>query len=60
MTRRVAWAVREGFVRVGSLSAGTEMSLVEFLGSTVLIFEVLALCLKYLYPLADRSIERHG
>jgi hypothetical protein len=60
MTRRVAWAVREGLVTalVVSLSAGMELSLAKFLGSTILVFVVLALCLKFLYPPVGRWLGR--
>jgi hypothetical protein len=58
MTRPVAWVVREGFVTalVLTLSAGMELSLAKFLGSTILTFAVLALCLKFVYPPVERWI----
>jgi hypothetical protein len=56
MTRPVAWAAREAFVTalVLTLSAGMELSLAKFLGSTILTFGVLALCLKFVYPPVER------
>jgi hypothetical protein len=62
MTRSVAWVVREGFVTalVLTLSAGMELSLAKFLGSTILTFAVLALCLKFVYPPAERWIGHRG
>jgi hypothetical protein len=62
MTRSVAWAVREGFVTalVLTLSAGMELSLAKYLGSTILTFAVLALCLKFAYPPAGRWIGHRG
>jgi hypothetical protein len=58
MTRRVAWAVREGFVTalVLPISGGMELSLAKFLGSIILVFAVLALFLKLLYPSVERWI----
>jgi hypothetical protein len=58
MTRALPWSVREGCVTalVLSLSAGMELSLAKFLGSTILTFAVLALCLKFLYPSVERWI----
>jgi hypothetical protein len=60
MTRPVPWAVREGFVTalVLTLSAGMELSLAKFLGSTILISLVLALCLKFLYPSVNRWLNQ--
>lgn len=60
MTRSVAWVVREGFVMalVLTLTAGMEVSLAKFLGSTILTFAVLALCLKFFYPSAHRWISK--
>lgn len=52
MTRPVAWVTREScaVALVLALSAGMEVSLAKFLGSTILIFIVLALFLKFIYP----------
>jgi hypothetical protein len=60
MTRSVASIVREGFVTalVLTLSAGMEVSLAKFLGSTILSFAVLALCLKFFYSPAHRWISK--
>jgi hypothetical protein len=62
MTRPVAWVVREGFVTalVLTLTAGMELSLAKFLGSTLLTFAVLALCLKFVYPPTERWIGHRG
>jgi hypothetical protein len=62
MSRPVAWVVREGFVTalVLTLSAGMELSLAKFLGSTILTFGVLALCLKFAYPPVARWIGYRG
>jgi hypothetical protein len=59
MTRPVPWAVREGFVMalVLTLTGGMELSLAKFLGSTILIFAVLALCLKFMYPAVGRWLN---
>jgi small basic protein len=58
MTRPVPWAVREGFVTalVLTIFGGMELSLAKFLGSTILVSVVLALCLKYLYPSIARLL----
>lgn len=60
MTRPVAWAVREGFVTalVLTLAAGMEVSVAKFLGSTILVFIVLSLCLKFLYPPVGRWLRQ--
>ncbi len=60
MTRPVPWAMREGFVTalVLTLSAGMEVSLAKFLGSTILVSAVLALCLKFLYPSVSRRLRQ--
>ena len=60
MTRPVPLAVREGFVlaMVLSITGGMELSLAKFLGSTILISAVLAICLKFIYPSVERWIER--
>ncbi len=62
MTRPVPWAVREGFITalVLTLGAGMELSLAKFLGSTILVFVVLAVCLKFVYPPVERWIERRS
>jgi hypothetical protein len=62
MTRPVPWAVREGIIMalVLTLGAGMEMSLAKFLGNTILVFAVLALCLKFLYPTVERWIDRRS
>jgi hypothetical protein len=59
MTRPVAWVVREGFAMalIMTLSSGMELSLAKFLGSTIMSFVVLALCLKFLYPTVKRWLE---
>jgi hypothetical protein len=56
MSRRVAWALREGFATalVLPIAGGMELSLAKFLGGLVLVFAVLALCLKLLYPSVER------
>jgi len=58
----VPWAVREGFISalVLTLGAGMELSLAKFLGSTILVFVVLAVCLKFVYPPVERWIERRS
>jgi hypothetical protein len=60
MTRPVAWAVREGIVTASvlTLSAGMELSLAKFLGSTILVSAVLALCLKFFYPSVSRWLRQ--
>jgi hypothetical protein len=37
-----------------------ELSLAKFLGSTILTFGVLALCLKFAYPPVERRIGHRG
>jgi len=62
LTRQVAWAVREGFVTalVVPLFTGMELSLAKFLGGTILVSVMLALCLKFVYPPVERWIDRHS
>jgi hypothetical protein len=62
MARSVAWVVREGFVTalVLTLTAGMELSLAKFLGSTILTFAVLALCLKFVYPPVERWMRHRS
>lgn len=60
MTRPVAWMAREGFATalILSLVTGMELSLSKFLGATIMVFVVLALFLKFLYPAAVGWIRR--
>lgn len=60
MTRPVAWIVREGCAGavILGLAAGMEVSLAKFLGSSVLIFAVLALSLKFVYPSVVRWLRQ--
>jgi len=62
MTRPVPWAVREGFITALALTLGTgmELSLPKFLGGTLTVFAILALCLKFVYPTVERWIERRS
>jgi hypothetical protein len=62
MTRPVPWAAREGFITalVLTLGPGIELSLAKFLGGTIMVFAVLALCLKFVYPTVERWIERRS
>lgn len=59
MTRPVPWVVREGFVTAFLLTFGTSMglSLPKFLGGAIMATVVLALCLKFLYPYAERWLD---
>jgi len=59
MTRPVPWVVREGFITASVLTigAGMELSLAKFLGGTIMVIAVLALCLKFAYPHVERWIE---
>lgn len=53
LTRPVAWITREACVAaliLAGVSAGMELSLAKFLGATILMSIVLALCLKFGYP----------
>lgn len=60
MTRPVAWATREAcaVALVLALAAGMEVSLAKFLGGTILIFIVLALFLKFIYPSIGRWLPQ--
>jgi hypothetical protein len=37
-----------------------ELSLAKFLGGTLTVFAILALCLKFVYPTVERWIERRS
>lgn len=60
MTRRVPWAVREGLIMalVVTISWDIGSSLAKLLGATLTVSMVLAVCLKFLYPIVERWLER--
>ena len=60
MTRPVPWAVREGLTMALILTLGTgmELSLAKFLGGLIMVTGVLGLCVKFLYPVVERWLER--
>lgn len=60
MTRPVPWPVREGFVMALVVAVMWDIgsSLAKFLGGTLMVSVVLAICLKFLYPVVERWLER--
>lgn len=59
MTRRIAWVTREGccVALVLALAAGMEVSLAKFVGGSIMLFVVLFLNLKFVYPMVARWLR---